>query len=169
MRKFTLIIAASSMALGGVAYAQSAERPDRNASQTRDQAQARATAMFERMDANDDGTIDAADRQAKMLQRFARIDTDNNGSISQAEFLAMHEARGEKAGKRGRRGGAKMGMRGMKGMGVDGAMTQAQFEAAALARFDQADANGDGTLTAAERQAARKAMREARRAARTAS
>ena len=48
----------------------------------------------------------------------------------------------------------------------DGAVTQAEFTAAALTGFDRLDANKDGQVTKKERQAARKAMREQWRAKR---
>jgi hypothetical protein len=41
-------------------------------------------------------------------------------------------------------------------------ISKAEFQAAAMARFDKADANGDGIVTAEERQAAREARRGAR-------
>ena len=50
----------------------------------------------------------------------------------------------------------------------DGAVTQAQFTAAALQRFDRTDANKDGQVTREERQTARKAMRDEWRAKREA-
>ena len=46
----------------------------------------------------------------------------------------------------------------------NGSISQAEFQAAALARFDKADANGDGTVTSEERRAAREAHRAERRA-----
>ena len=46
----------------------------------------------------------------------------------------------------------------------DGRITQAEFTAAAMARFDGMDANSDGTVTAAERQAQRAERRDQRRA-----
>jgi hypothetical protein len=41
----------------------------------------------------------------------------------------------------------------------DGAVSQAEFMAAAMQRFDRADANHDGTVTRDERKAAFQAMR----------
>ena len=43
----------------------------------------------------------------------------------------------------------------------DGAISQAEFNAAALARFNQADADKDGTVTRAEHRNDREAMRPA--------
>ena len=45
----------------------------------------------------------------------------------------------------------------------DGTVTQAEFAAAALARFDQADANRDGTISVEERREARQHKRHDRR------
>ena len=115
---------------------------------------------------------------------FDRVDTDKNGSISFAEFEARRddrrEAREERRGPGGdgprfadrgpgMRGGP--GMPGMPGMGGgrgmarmadadnEGTVTQAEFTTAALARFDQADANSDGTISLEERREARQHMR----------
>jgi hypothetical protein len=51
----------------------------------------------------------------------------------------------------------------------DKAISRAEFDAATVARFTKADANGDGTITKEERRAARQEMREQRKAARGAS
>ena len=42
----------------------------------------------------------------------------------------------------------------------DGTVTNAEFQAAALTRFDRLDANKDGTVTADEAKAARDSMRQ---------
>ena len=64
----------------------------------------------------------------------------------------------------GRRGG---GMRGMMMARADadgdGTVSQAEFTSAALARFDSADANNDGTVTAEERREQRSERRAHRR------
>ena len=177
MKKLSLALASTALLAGTVAIAQPAERPERGP-MTRDAVVERTDRAFDRMDLNDDGVVNEADREARALQRFARLDTDGNGSISQAEFLAQHEARAERREQRAERmGERRAGKRGMRGMGRrggmiqgadadnDGTLTQAEFRAAALARFDASDTDGDGTITAAERRTARAAMRETRRAA----
>ena len=66
--------------------------------------------------------------------------------------------RGDRAGMMGRMGDTN----------GDGAISQAEFTAAALKRFDASDADRNGTVTDAERKAAREAMRaqwQARKAA----
>lgn len=158
---------------------------DRNATQTRAEVQTKAAEMFAKLDANKDGKLDAADRAAKRAERqakkFARLDADGNGSISKAEWdqqgadrAAKRAAAGEAGqGKRhamrghhGKRGGHH-GMRMMGKADTDGdkAISQAEFQTAALARFDAADANKDGQVTAEERKAQRGAWRAKRGAA----
>jgi Ca2+-binding EF-hand superfamily protein len=192
MKTTTLVLAAAAaLALaGGAAYAQApanaGQGPARGADMTRAQAEQRAAAAFERMDANKDGVLDAADREARKAQRserraerlqarFDKLDTDKNGAISRAEFDAPREglAQNGRAGKRFGHRGHRMGMGGFGGPGMvkaggDTSLTQAEFTAAALERFDRADANRDGTVTAAERREAFKALREQRRASRAA-
>ncbi len=129
------------------------------------EAEAGATAMFAKMDANNDGTLNAADREARKQARrtkmFAALDADNNGQISRDEFMNHeHEGKrgkGHKMGKRGHRGG-KMMLR-MADTDKDGNISQAEFTAAAMSRFDKTDANNDGQVTAEERQAHREQMR----------
>lgn len=157
---------------------------------TRAEAQAAATQMFTKMDVNKDGKIDAADRAERKAERqekrFAAMDADGNGAISRAEWNA-HSAdrdakrgewrgkRGDAAGKDGKRSGhamrghsGKRGHHGMMGMmqkadtNGDKAISLAEFQTAALTRFDAADANKDGQVTAAERKAAHEAMRAKR-------
>ena len=165
---------------------------DGNAVQTRADAQARATQMFAKMDANKDGKLDATDRAAqraeRQAKRFASLDADGNGSISKAEWdkhgadrAAKRAERGEKRTEAGEAGDGKRhhGMRGghgkrgghhgmmMSKADTDGdkAISQAEFQTAALARFDAADANKDGQVTAEERQAQRGAWHAKRGAA----
>ena len=75
--------------------------------------------------------------------------------------------RGHGPRRHGPRFGGPGSMRGpMSRMGdadKDGAVTKAEFIAAALSRFDAMDANHDGKVTKEERQAARRQMRDERR------
>lgn len=165
---------------------------DGNGVLTRAEAQANSAQMFARMDANKDGKLDAADRSARHAERqakmFASLDADGNGSISKAEWdkhsadraakrgekraeagePGEHKRDGMRDGHRGKRGGHyDMGERMMGKADTDGdkAISQAEFQTAALARFDAADANKDGQVTAEERQAQRGAWRARRGAA----
>ena len=136
---------------------------------------------FARLDVNQDGNLSVADRSAGVEARFKQLDSDGNGALSLAEFTAAHGKRdaafaarggdGERGfgGRhRGGRGGHHGGGFGRGGGAVDtngdGAVSKAEFQSRALAAFDRADANRDGKLTAAERQAAR-AVRRAQPAA----
>lgn len=178
----TALLAATGLAIAAPAIAQPAAKPD----VTRAQVEAKAAEHFARMDVNRDGVLDAADREARRAKMFDRLDADNNGSISEAEFAARHAARAGHEGRDGaKRGGTKGhrmgGHRGMMGGRMamarmadtnnDNAISRAEFTAAALKHFDQADADNNGTVTQAERKAAHEKMRaqwQARREARQA-
>lgn len=172
---------------------------DGNGVLTRTEVQANTAQMFAKMDANKDGKIDATDRAARQAEmqakRFAAFDANTDGSISKAEWdqhgadraakraehkekrVAAGEAgEGKQGGMRGHHG--KRGGHGMRGghggwmkADADGdkAITQAEFQTAALARFDRLDANKDGQVTAEERKAQREAWKARRAAAPAAS
>jgi hypothetical protein len=175
-RKIALGLSLAATMLAGAAFA--AEQGTKgDGSMTRAEAQTRAQEMFARLDVNHDGKLDQADRAARRAAMFDRIDTNHDGQISRAEFDAADQ-RGPRGleggggpergpggpgkhrwGGRGRHeGGMLMGS--MAGGNKDGPITQAEFVAAAMERFDRADTNHDGTVTREERLAAFKAMRE---------
>jgi len=159
---------------------------------TRAEAEAHAKAMFVKLDVNKDGKLDQADRAVrhaeKRAQMFDRLDANKDGSISKAEWdqadAARQAKRAEWKAKRGERAGApgngaeRHAMRGHHGgkrgghggpggwmkadANGDKAISQAEFVAGALARFDRMDANKDGKVTAEERQVMRQAMRDKR-------
>jgi Ca2+-binding EF-hand superfamily protein len=181
MRKLTLslIAGAAALATGGTAMAQPANTPREPT--TRAAAEQRSAQTFDKLDANHDGKIDQADRAVREKARFDRIDADHNGQLSYAEFTAMHDRPDGAKGKRGPQGadgdhrgghrmaknGAARGFRGgpggmtrMADADQDGTVTKAEFQAAALTRFDRLDANKDGTVTADEAKAARDSMRQ---------
>ena len=159
MRKITMLslAAAALVGVGGAAYAQADQTPppltrgeveqrsaeafarmDANHDGVLDQADrdARRQARFERLDANDDGELGPADREARQKQAFDRLDADHSGGISFAEFTALREQRDELRGERRGPGGERARM-GMRGRGErDGARA--------------ADTNNDGTVTQAE-------------------
>jgi Ca2+-binding EF-hand superfamily protein len=97
--------------------------------QTRAEAQQRADMMFQMMDANKDGTVTKAEAESALAQFEAARGADNGG-----------------------RGGGRMQRMIDQAFATSQSMTQQQFEAQALARFDAMDLNHDGTVTAAERQ-----------------
>lgn len=112
--------------------------------------------------------------QAMAEERFAALDKDGNGQVSKAEFAAGMAAGRDKAdghrghrhdvrmrgpgGKPGQQGKAPDGQRerGLRGdTDADGKVSFAEFSSPALAAFDRADANKDGSVTITELQAMR--------------
>jgi len=113
---------------------------------TRAEASAAATRKFDEVDTNRDGVISQAERDAarqKMTdEHFRKMDADGNGQISLEEFRTAHQKMHEE----------------MRGHG-DGPMMSGDIKKAdALAKademFDRVDANKDGKITTAERDAA---------------
>jgi hypothetical protein len=81
---------------------------------------------------------------------FQQLDANHDGVVTRAE---ADQARTQMGG----RGGHMI----ERAFGTASSLTLAQFEAAALARFDAQDLNHDGIVSAAERQQAR-AQRQGR-------
>lgn len=127
-------------------------------------------------DANRDGSVTADEMrvfaQARMAQRsdtrFTRLDADSDGSISRAEFDGQRAARMEARPQRVtrpahmHRGAAGMARRGQR-MEARGPVSIAEAQTKAEQTFARLDADRDGFVTAAERQAGMQAMREQRR------
>lgn len=174
----SLAALASATLLAGTAVLA---QPAPDTSLTRADAEARATAAFARLDANSDGVLTPADRPAGQpafgREQFDAADADNNDQLSFAEASAMHQQhqamRGERRADRGARM-ERMGMERMRGPmrgqmleGADadsnGTVSQAEFSAHALARFDRADADSNGTISAEEHRAMRGQMQGERR------
>ncbi|MBW0007904.1 MAG: hypothetical protein JO335_09365 [Sphingomonas sp.] len=101
--------------------------------QTRAEAQQRTDMMFQMLDANHDGTVTRDEANQALANFQASRGGDDNG---------------------GQRGGRLQRMID-EAFATSQSLTLQQFEAQSLARFDAADANHDGIVTAAERQAAR--------------
>lgn len=184
MTKFTILSGAALLAIAGVAAAQPADRPGPDADVTRQQVVDRADQAFARMDANHDGRFTPDEARAGREQRrtemrtrmFDRLDGNHDGNISRDEFAQAHAMRGGPGGPGGRHRGMRHmgppggpggpeghggpGMRGGRMFGEQGFITAEQMRERALARFDRADADHDGTLTAAERRTAREHRRE---------
>ena len=89
MKRFTLALSGIALALGGSAIALAAAGPGHVL--LRAEAQADAGRLFDRLDLNHDGKLDAADRSAHANAIFDKIDTNHDGQISRDEFLAAHE------------------------------------------------------------------------------
>jgi hypothetical protein len=189
MKTLTLLSGAALLAVAGIAIAQDGPGPDRRGPEgdvTRQQAVAHVDEMFARLDANRDGRVTPDEMRAtgghrrdEMRQHiFDRIDANHDGNISREEFAeahAMHDGPdgvgghrgmhmgpppGGPGGPEGGEGPGGHGMHGARMFGEQGFVTLEQMRARALEHFDRADANHDGTLTVAERQAAHGRMRD---------
>lgn len=165
MNKLTISLIAGAAAIAVAAPAIAQNRTAPQADMTRAAVQERTQKAFERMDANKDGKIDTADREARRKQMFDRVDADGDGAISFTEYTARRDGRPDARAEKQPRGPRFHGRRsGAHAADVDsdGAVTQAEFAAAALARFDRADADKDGTISRDERRAARGTVRHRR-------
>lgn len=172
MKKFLGIAGLGSLLLAGgyaLAQPQASWMGDANndGNLTKAEATAAAEARFAKMDVNNDGQLTKEDREAAMAnrqaERFAKMDANSDGAISRAEWdqanaerKAKWEARRAAGGAEGRGGHwgrhrDRMAMR--ADTNNDQALSKTEFLAAATQRFDRADANKDGVVTAAERQA----------------
>lgn len=102
-------------------------------------------------DANSDGAITRDEFLAGPIARFERMDANNDGRLTDAEKPDMRRMHGH------HRGG------GMRHADADrnGTVTRAEFDAQGAAMFTRMDANNDGRLTEADREA-RRAQREQR-------
>lgn len=168
----TILIAAGIgiAAFAGVAVAQPGEDDRAGGDTTRQDVIQRTEARFDRLDENRDGRLTpdearAAGQRARAERAdraFDRLDANDDGSISRDEMRDGHGRRMRAAGGGGLDGPGRR-MRGMRGFGEQGFITRDQMRDRALARFDRLDADRNGTVTMAERQAAREARRERRR------
>jgi len=96
-----------------------------------------------------DQTRQQALQRADMM--FQRLDSNKDGTLTREEA--------QSAGPQMGRGGARVERLMARLFGNAQSVTQAQFEAQALARFDRADLDHNGVVTAAERQQMRSAAR----------
>ena len=133
MKKFLVMIALGATIVPAAALAQGGGGGMMQRDQTRAEAQQRTDMLFQMLDANHDGTVTRAEADQALAQfQAARGDGDNGGQ----------------------RGGRLQRMID-QAFATSQSLTLQQFEAQSLARFDAADLNHDGIVTAAERQAAR--------------
>lgn len=93
-----------------------------------------------------DATVTKADAQKRAEERFAELDANKDGSLTPEE---------RRAGFPGAGGGFGGGG---PGGGQQGPQDKAAYVAAQLQRFDMQDADKDGQLTKAERDAFRQQM-----------
>ena len=130
MKKFVLLAALGAAVLPAAALAQNGGGMMQK-DQTRAEAQQRTDMLFQMLDANHDGTV-TRDEANQALAAFQASRGDDNGHRGGRLQRMIDEA-----------------------FATSQSLTLQQFEAQSLARFDAADLNHDGVVTAAERQAAR--------------
>lgn len=136
MTKYLLISAAALAGLSSIAEAQDQSQPPPQSGLRGNWLQADMTRV-------------QAQQMADGL--FQRLDLNHDGTLTRQEVEQARSQMG--GGDRAERMIARM-------FGSAQSVTQAQFEAQALARFDRQDLNHDGTVTAAERQQARSARQQ---------
>jgi hypothetical protein len=94
--------------------------------------------------------------RARVDAQFAKLDTNRDGQLSKAEFQAAMPAPAATAAT-----GA--GILAQLDKNKDGKVSTDEYRAPVLSRFDRADTNKDGTISAAERQAAARQTAQATR------
>jgi Ca2+-binding EF-hand superfamily protein len=165
-----LILLASGAPLSAAVAAQAAKPAAAQAAKPAAPAPTRANLVkqtdgaFKSIDTNADGTLSAPElgvaegkvqqqRIAQLRSRaeaeFAKLDTNKDGSLSKAEFMAVAPQTSSATPN-----GAAIVTQLDKNK--DGKVTADEFRAPRLTAFDRIDANHDGTLSQAERQAAQK-------------
>lgn len=125
--------------------------------------EAKRAERFAKTDTDGNGELSLAEmtaaREAHKAKRDERRAERGEGRAEAGERRGGRGEAGQRSGKRGQRGGERGQMAGRMMDRIDtdqsGTISQTEFTAAALARFDAADANSDGTVTADEHKAQR--------------
>lgn len=104
---------------------------------------------LERADANNDGNITRDEFLARPLEMFNRIDANHDGVI-QASERPQRAERGERGERR-----AERPDRPNRDADGNGTFSRAEFTAMGASMFERLDANSDGRVTQEEAQAAR--------------
>jgi len=142
MKTMIVAVAISAAAISAPALAQEANGGWAQRDQTRAEAQQRADMMFQMLDANRDGNVTRAEAEQAASQFAARGGGEGRGAGRMQRLIDQ-------------------------AFGTAQSLTQQQFEALMLQRFDVMDLNHDGVLTAAERQQGREQRSAAPAAAAT--
>ena len=114
---------------------------------------------FKTMDADGDGMVTATEHAAGARTMFDRMDTNRDGNVTAAEMDTAHAKGGRKAGKPMTSSEKIAAM----DSNDDGVLSLSEHEAGARAKFAEADADGSGTLSRQEMNAAQAAKKAARK------
>jgi Ca2+-binding EF-hand superfamily protein len=117
-------------------------------------ADAAASAMFSRLDADQDGAVTMAEMNEAKAAQFARADRDGNGLVDAAEMAAIRDRLAKLRSMAN--SAADLGLARMDSDG-DGAVSLAEYTARAPF-FVLMDGDGDGVVTRAEFDRARAAF-----------
>lgn len=101
--------------------------------------------IFQKLDVDKSGAIEAAESDAAAQKRFQRFDADGDGVLTRDEAAAHHAQRSEERRKRAEEWRAKR-FAALDADG-DGKVTLEEFGARRGQMFARADANGDGKIT----------------------
>lgn len=114
--------------------------------------------MFDRADADKNGTLSEAEVMAAAERIFERRDTNKDGAIDVADAGGKGKWHGKKSEERAQR------MLERVDTDKDGKISQAEMLAYATASFERFDTDKNGEVTKAEVDAKREAFRDARKA-----
>lgn len=107
-------------------------------------AKPRGADRFEKLDADGDGIVTAAEMDARRADFINDADANGDGGVSEDEFRAHRQAR--RAERRAKKNPDTNG---------DGLVDRSEFLAAAEKRFDRLDKDGDGVIREDERRSRR--------------
>ena len=115
--KLKVVLITGAVLLAGADGVAAAQGPGRGKPRP-DRAERKAK-MLEKFDANNNGVLDPAEKQAMFDERaskmFAKLDTNKDGALSLAEFKAGKKLMGRRGGGKFRGGKFRGGSRGGEG------------------------------------------------------
>jgi Ca2+-binding EF-hand superfamily protein len=118
------------------------------------QMRAGGEAIFDKADANGDGSITREEFRAARIEQFARFDRNGDGYLDSNDIPKRALARREQNGGGG-------GMLGQFDTNGDGKVSKDEFVNGPTLMFDRADADKNGVLDAKEIAAAKEAAKAA--------